>query len=348
MRVLLIGDHPPPLGGISVHVSSLRSLLVRAGFEVRVLDVSRPAKPADPPGVTVARGIWHALRTIAAAARQGFLVHAHVSGHNGPSWAVAAGATWAARPFGPSLLTVHSGLAPDYLARRGHRLRARFACAPAARILCANDDVCRALRRCDVRPGRLEVLPAFLEAGDGEAALPEAAAGLRESCPRILAAALGEGPEYGADLLAASWKRLAARRADLGLCVFGRGATPALAHALGERALCLGEIPHGQALAVLSSADLVLRPSRADGDSVTVREALARGVRVVATAVVRRPAGVKLAEPEPEAFAAAVLSALDEGGREAARVPSADRQLLQLYRHLAAPAPRLELARQAV
>ncbi|HUB07759.1 MAG TPA: glycosyltransferase, partial [Myxococcales bacterium] len=208
MRVLLVGDYPPPHGGISVHVASLAEVLRRRGCEVRVLDVGRPPKATAPAGVAIARTRPQVASEIFRAARQGHLVHVHVSGHNAPSWSLAAVSTWLSRPFGPSLVTVHSGLAPAYLARGPSRWAARLACAPASRVICANEDIQRSLRRCDLRPGRLETLPAFIDERSPLPPVPALFAALRSRSRRVLAIALGEGPEYGRQLFLETLARL--------------------------------------------------------------------------------------------------------------------------------------------
>ncbi|HUB08464.1 MAG TPA: glycosyltransferase, partial [Myxococcales bacterium] len=109
----------------------------------------------------------------------------------------------------------------------------------------------------------------------------------------------------------------------------------------------LGEIAHGEVLALLAATDVFLRPTLADGDAISVREALAAGAAVVATSVVPRPAGTRIVAPDAGALAAATLGALeDPPPRRPRPLPSAHHRLLQLYTALLAPSPRLAPARQ--
>jgi glycogen synthase len=58
--------------------------------------------------------------------------------------------------------------------------------------------------------------------------------------------------------------------------------------------MCLGEVSHEQCLALLQEADVVVRSTFADGDAITIREALDLGVPVVASDAGCRPPGVVL------------------------------------------------------
>ncbi|MCU1277674.1 MAG: group 1 glycosyl transferase, partial [bacterium] len=80
-----------------------------------------------------------------------------------------------------------------------------------------------------------------------------------------------------------------------GLVLYGPGThEPALAAAARARGLDgsvhhLGELERRRALAVVATADLFVRPTLADGDAISVREAIALGRPVIASAVGTRP-----------------------------------------------------------
>ena len=63
---------------------------------------------------------------------------------------------------------------------------------------------------------------------------------------------------------------------------------------LEDQVKFLGEVEHQSALGAIAQADLFVRPSLVDGDALSVREALALGRRVVASAVGYRPPGTCL------------------------------------------------------
>src|SRR5437870_2642764 len=82
--------------------------------------------------------------------------------------------------------------------------------------------------------------------------------------------------------------------------VMGRGERSDEALALGRRAgladamLLVGDVDHEQCLALMARSDVFVRPTLMDGDSISVREALALGVPVVASNVGTRPEGTQL------------------------------------------------------
>src|SRR5687768_11443786 len=112
MRVALVGDWPPPYGGVAVHVQQLQGYLQSRGIETLVLDIGKGGRSA--PGVVPVRTPGRLLRQLSGLSRAGWTVHLHTSGNNAKSWLLAAavGAVW---PRGPRLITLHSGLLPGWV-----------------------------------------------------------------------------------------------------------------------------------------------------------------------------------------------------------------------------------------
>jgi glycogen synthase len=87
-----------------------------------------------------------------------------------------------------------------------------------------------------------------------------------------------------------------------------------------------------------------VRPTRADGDAISVREALALGRAVVASAVGHRPDGCLLVRPDDaDALAAGLLGAVSRHGTRAATppldAPDPFEAILALYASLGAAGP---------
>lgn len=337
LRVALVGDWPPPQGGLSLHVEALARDLEARGADVRVLDIGHGDHALR--NVRPARGARRYAARLAEVAAEGRLVHVHTNGANAKSWLVALAGGRARRPGAPrGVLTIHSGLCPAFLAGAARRRAlAQFACAAYARVVAVSEEIAGALAASGVPARRLAVLTPFSASMLSPSAPPPALAAFRAARSPLFAAALAPGRTYGADVLVAAFARVRALAPRAGLAVFGPG-TERLA---GEGILALGELPHGAALAVTAAADVLVRPTRADGDAVSIREALALGTAVVATAVGHRPPGCLLVPPgEPAALAdgMARAAAAPHGGARAAGPDPFD-ALHAIYRTLAAPRP---------
>ncbi|ABC82532.1 glycosyltransferase [Anaeromyxobacter dehalogenans] len=315
MRLALVGNWPRPYGGVAVHVAALARAARARGVDVRVLDIGRGDHSGD--GVRPARGALRYAAALGGAAAEGRLLHVHTSGANVKSWLVALAASRARRGAAPlGVLTLHSGSAPAWL-RGGpaRRALAAAACAGFGRILAVNDEIAAALGASGVPRARIAVVPPYSPALLEPRRPPPGLAAFRTSHVPLLAAALPPGRIYGADLLLPAFRALRARHPRAGLVAFGEG-TEALT---GDAVLGLGELDHPAALAVLEAADVFARPTRADGDAVTVREALALGRAVVASTVGHRPAGCLLFPPGDAAALAARLEDAVAGAPPAAR-----------------------------
>jgi glycogen(starch) synthase len=328
MRILLIGPHPPPHGGISVHVAGLHRQLLAAGVTCRVLDMSL-VRPGFGFGWTVLR---HALR--------GWTLHLHTNGHNVKSWLLALGCGLAGQSRGGCILTLHSGMVSGYLeaAPVWRRKLAALACSLYTQVICAGPETSSALLSLGVES---EVLPAFLNAARPEVS-PES--GLLEWIGRhrpLFSTVLFFRPEYGFDLLVAALARLRRLYPSLGCLVMGSGEQRAEAGkrireaGLEDSILLLGDVHHDDCLALMSACDVFLRPTLADGDSISVREALSLGIPVVASRVGARPAGAILFRPgDVEEMLAAVELALVAKRNNPPQAAGSMDRLMEIYRQV--------------
>ncbi len=303
--VLLIGPSPPPSGGIAAHLVSMADKLSSVEYSIPVRLV-KPSKYAIP----------RLVRELARAHRMGWVVHLHVCGHNRSSFLLGAlVAHFATRA--PTILTVHSGLAPQYLASLNaiDRMLVRQVGAGFGRVVAVNGRIKEELNKVmGVARGSSPLLiPAWVNVDQSrEVVVPEVVYQARGHHRWLLCAHIGAGVEYGASDLLHGFATLVKQAAQSGndddgggpgLVVIGSGSmdedTVGLCQSLGvgERCYMLGDLDREQALAVMGLCDLFVRPSLADGDSGSVREALAIGLTVVATDVTPRPAGVILCPP---------------------------------------------------
>ncbi len=288
MRIALIGNLPPPPGGVATHVAGLASALRERGAEVIVLDLG--SIRASGPGALPARGPRRYARALATIAPRRALVHVHTSGANWKSWAVAGVAALARVPGAPRpVLTLHSGLLPGYLSGGAARRRlARGTCALFGRVFAVSEGIASALHGAGVARELVAVLPAYLSGSPVVGTLPDGVPAFRASSRPLFCAAIAPGPTYGEDLLVEAFSRVRRDRPRAGLVLFGPGS----GRESGRRedgVLRLGPLPHSAALAVVEASDAFLRPTRQDGDAISVREALALARPVVASDSVPRP-----------------------------------------------------------
>lgn len=293
MKILLVGPVPPPHGGISVHVSGIHRQLVGAGVECAVLDTS------------VIPDRFRFAMKLASYAARGWTLHLHTNGHNRNSWMLALLCGMAGHWNAGCVLTLHSGMMPGYVNTCSSRYRklAGFTCGLYSRIICVGP----ALRDAAIFLGtpveRTEIAPAFLTTGSSSMAVDARLLAWIETRRPLLSTTLFFRPEYGFDLLVEGIARLRRRYPGLGCLVMGSGEQSVAAARRVKKAglendvLLLGDVDHDTCLALMCRSDVFVRGTLEDGDSMSVREALALGIPVVASRVGSRPAGAILFSP---------------------------------------------------
>ena len=350
LRVALVGPYPPPHGGISVHVAGLYRRLVESGGRCRVLDTGGHREPDAKVATRDGQGggKFALLSQLGTLARHGWPVHVHTNGHNRRSWLLVLACGRAARRAPARIVTLHSGMLPDYLASGevGARALARIALAPYERVVCVSAAVRDAVAELDLPPSRLVVAPAALPVGFSPAAVPDAWCDWMAAHRPLAASALFFRPEYGFDLLVELVARLAPRHPGFGCVVMGGGdggreaAAAVRERGLERHFLFTGDVEHELCLTLMARADVFVRPARADGDAVSVREALALGVPVVASDAAVRPAGVvRFAKGDAGALAETVEAVLCLPEMPVTRSREGDgafERLMETYRALCA------------
>lgn len=351
MKILLIGDYPPPHGGVAVHVQQLHRYLRGCGVEATVLDIGKGGRPA--PDVLPVHTGSRFLMELSRFAAKGWLPHLHTSGNNAKAWMVVSAVGATARLFrADAVATLHSGLLPAFLAASAERrLLARGALAGYAQVIAVSEAVADALAGAGVPPSKILVYPAFCASQVTPGPAPAGFAEARARRSPLLVMAHHPSPVYGRALMLRALRVLAERHPRIGLAVFGPGTgAPAFlkdaeAAGVADRIEDFAELEHPQALALIGACDAFVRPTTADGDSISVREALSLGVPCVASDVCARPAGTTVFRGgDPEDLAAQVERALASGP---VRVPAPDAGpvVLGLYQTLreakrpAVPAP---------
>ncbi len=341
MRVLLVGDYPPPHGGVAIHVQQLHRFLRGRNVEAKVLDIGKGGRPA--PDVLPVRTLAQFGLRLAGFLSAGWTVHVHTSGNNPKSWLLAA-AAGVPGPRAPRVITLHSGLLPDFLAASSaHRALARAALAGYSRVVAVSEAVKTALVGCGVPAEKVLVHPAFCASQVQPGPVPAAVELARARRRPLLAMAHHPSPVYGRLQMFRALRLLADELPGVGLAVFGPGtrseefARDARETGVARYLEDLGELEHAEALALLSRSDAFIRPTTHDGDAISVREALALGVPCVASDVCTRPEGTFLFQAGHAGdLALRVRQALAEGPAHVS-MPDAGPVLLRLYGELNPP-----------
>jgi glycosyltransferase involved in cell wall biosynthesis len=113
----------------------------------------------------------------------------------------------------------------------------------------------------------------------------------------VISTALFFRREYGFGLLVQAIAELRRKHPRLGCIVMGdtesrpEGEKLIREHGLQQQMLAIGDVTHESCLAIIARSDIFVRTTYSDGDAISVREAIALGTPVVASDVVRRPAG---------------------------------------------------------
>jgi glycogen(starch) synthase len=321
-RALLAGFYPPPFAGECVHVQQLAGLIRSKGLPVEIVNLNRRAAPSDeywlPTGrLSFGRILWRRLQAAS-------VLHLHTNGHSGKSWMLILGSGLVARLRGArAILTLHSGLVPAYLARCGRlgRFLAGLAVRQYARVVCVNPDIRDALASLGTATP-LEVIAAYLPSASSAEVVDSDRRFLESRSPVLLVVAGGDvDPEVGLIVALASLKTLVTRYPTIAAVLIGWRVGPRtipLIQQLGleNHALCLGEVTHERCLSLMRAATVVVRSTYADGDAITVREALDLGIPVVASDVVRRPPGAVLFKTGDDGdLSRKLIQVLDGGDR---------------------------------
>jgi glycogen synthase len=341
MKVLIVGDYPPPYGGTSVQVSVLHELLSAGpGSTCRVLDIGKARHQRRRECLPARNGLEFTWQLLAHAARR-YVLHLHTNGHNLKSWLITVACAAAGILNGRrTVVSLGSGLAPDYVeaSSGATRLLVRAALRSMGAVICRNERTRAALVRLGMAGERVAIVAGFYGVKIVRSApVPVAIeAFLRRRAP-VLAAIASSGPEYGIPLFLEAIRRLRSLHPGLGVILIGpeRPRDGILDGAL----LATGELPHEVVLAVMAQVAVFVRPTYFDGDASSVREALALGVPVVASDTDFRPDGTVLFRRGDVADLTAKLADVLSGGRSQDRggpgtVSRSFEQLLSIYARL--------------
>lgn len=275
------------VGGVLTSQSQLTQVLRAAGHDVRYIDTGSLPRALSAVPLLISRGLhlFHITRLWRA------IVMA-------PVFALLRGRT---------VLVLHSGSTQKQLDRMRPQLRwlLRGALKCYDEVWAVNDEIR------DVLPAALRHRVTVVTPFDPSAA-PVEAVMTRDA--HAIALATNAGLEhYNAELGIEVVRLVRAEWPDATLTILAYGNDGPELAALRARVArepwvtMPFDLPPDAVSAVLHRVGTFLRPTRWDGDSIIVREALANGARVVASDVAPRPRGVEAASLDAASLASAVL-----------------------------------------
>jgi glycogen(starch) synthase len=308
MRVLLVGPYPPPYGGMAVQIREWHDRLTQLdGFECSVLNIGE-SRTEMVDGCIPVVGYADYVRKLYDFAKRGYLFHLVTTGHSFKSWLSAFGcALVGMKNRRRTVLVFGSGDAPEYMRKASmlSRLIIRGTLRLGGRIVCRNEQMRKAVIGMGAESSKISVLPGFLGIQSHlRAPVPAAIREFTEKHSHVLGATVyvpESGvllPEYGIELVIGALQKLGAAYPRLGVLVVGPG--PEVKSqiegldGLDQHVMFTGALPNDVVLGVMKKLTIFVRPTYTDGDSISVREALALGIPVVASDTGYRPDGVIL------------------------------------------------------
>jgi glycogen synthase len=355
-KVLLIGPYPPPYGGNAIQMCAwLRCLVELGSYECRVLNIGESRRQQIDGCISV-YGLIDLIRKLWGFAQKGYIIHLHTNGHNVKSWLITLACIASGMPHGrKTVIAFGSGDAPQYV-REAWLIRPliKLCLCLAGWFICMNESMRMALIQAGAPPDRVSVVHGFFGVNStGTVELPATLSAYVASHYPLLGATVyvpESGvlyPEYGIELLVKAIGELRTTYPRIGTIIVGP--TEDARKQINElksddqSIMFTGPLPHELAQAAIKRLTVFIRPTYTDGDSISVREALALKVPVVASDTDYRPEGVTIFKKGDLGDLLVKVSEVMRNPRTAvvpakdvpkSQVPSID-ALLEIYRNVA-------------
>jgi glycosyltransferase involved in cell wall biosynthesis len=301
--IMVTSHYPPAVGGTERQAHHLAAGLVGKGYRVTVLTLARADVPAHEvlDGVRVERTLTAAGRGPIFAATYGLSLLRHLRRlrpghallHAQHLYLEAMAAVWVGCRVGlPTLAKVAGGGSGGDCARL-RRTGLRVGLPLLRRLQCVvatTAEIETQLLANGFAPARIVRIPNGVDPIRFAPAPDPAAARAQAGCPAETVLYLGRlDPGKGLDVALAAWQRVSARRPRARLALAGDGPGRRALEArcaaldLGDSVRFLGVRPDPEVL--LRGAQVFVLPSRSEGMSNALLEAMATGLACVATRI---------------------------------------------------------------
>ena len=306
VRVLQIGNYPPPMCGWAIQLKLVTEELRRRGHTSEVLKINEGRQIKSSEYIDVQSGPDY-LKKIVTYALRGYRLNVHVNGMSKKGYWLAMAAAVVGRLVNrPALVTFHGGLSQDYFPRYDRSIAQRGFYAlfrMAGEVACDSEPIREAIIKYGIRTEKVSSIATFSpQYLDFErVVLPDRVEKFLQLHPRVILSYVSFRPEYRLEVLRDGMQRYHAIDPEAGFVWLGFPGKemPAAEEFVAtwpaeEQAtlLLLGNLNHDEFLSLLSRCFVYLRTPECDGVAASVLESLALKIPVVASENGRRPAGV--------------------------------------------------------
>lgn len=301
-KIGIIGVYPPPYGGISVHIERLTAVLEQENIPYVVYDETKETIHKGEHIIPV-QGIESWCRSYLFKKDDVDVIHNHFL-----RWQVRFLLSLLRLKGKKIVHTIHSMRDTRYTI--AHKIMIFLTGLLSNHFVVVNDEIKENLIELKIPAKKISVIPAFIPpVEDGNVAtIPTYVEEFLHNHKRVIVANGGVGNYYqskelyGVDLCVEMFKKMSEEDQDVGFIycithIVDENARVKLEKrieefGLSDRFLFVYEkMPF---YPLLKRANLFVRPTRSDGDAISIREALYYGVPVVTSDVVQRPNGVSL------------------------------------------------------
>ena len=304
MRVVQLGPFPPPHGGVYTNLKAIHDLLIDRGHHASIIALTKSSQIDDVPNTYKPRSTFQLLRLLLKLDFD--IVHFHIGGEFSLRLAVLT-LVCGHLPGRKSVVTFHSG---------GYALEAvKFAKPMSIRgiafrsvdfLIGVNEQMLEMFRAYGVSESKMRLIRPFaLNPPDPQIEVPPTLMSFVKAHKPFLLSVGGLEPEYSHSLLIDAMELVLRKLPNAGLMIVGSGSLEAdileliTSKNYSDRVFLVNDIAHDVVLHLIQNAGILLRLTRYDGDSISVREALFLRTPIIATDNGMRPEGVRLVSSTP-------------------------------------------------
>ena len=299
MKILQLGPYPPPHGGVQTNLVAIHRHLHARGIPCAAINLTR-YRQKNAEDVYYPKSAWGVLHLLFQLDYD--IAHLHVGGTLSLRL-LALGIVCSLLPGKKVVLTFHSGgypSSPAGIVLRRSKLK-MLGLRRFDRIIAVNSDIVRFFARSGFPLSRIRLIHPYPPLRVSEqTGLTTKLAAFFEAHDPVLLSVGGLEPEYNIPIQIDALGNLRKSFPRAGLVVIGGGSlegnlrTALKGYSYCHDILLCGDVRHEVTLHAIKRADVLLRTTSYDGDSIAVREALQLGTPVVATDNGMRPGAVKL------------------------------------------------------